>query len=47
MNRLLSSQRSKWLLLIVLVAIGVAFTAKHVTSYPTECMTEDMAMYFK
>ncbi len=43
MNHLLSSQRSKWLLGIGVVAIGAALTAKNVISYPSECMTEEMA----
>ena len=47
MNRPLLSERLRWLFFIALVAIGVAFTAKQVTSYPTECMTEEMAMGIK
>ena len=43
MNRLFSSQRSKWLFGIGLVAIGAGITAKNVISYPAECMTEEMA----
>ncbi len=37
MNRLLSSERSKWLFVIGLIAIGVGFTTKNVISYPSEC----------
>ena len=39
MNRLLSSERSKWIFVIGLIAIGAGFTAKNVISYPTECTT--------
>ena len=39
MNRLLSGERSKWIFVIGLVAIGAGFTAKNVISYPTECTT--------
>ena len=39
MNRLLSSERSKWIFVIGLVAIGAGFTAKNVISYTTECNT--------
>ena len=38
MNRLLSSERSKWIFVIGLVAIGAGFTAKKVISFPTECV---------
>ncbi|WP_320667915.1 hypothetical protein [Prochlorococcus sp. MIT 1307] len=38
MNRLLSNQRSKWLLVIGLAVIGAGITAKNVISYPTECV---------
>ena len=42
-NRLLNSERSKWIFAIGLIAIGVGLTAKNVISYPTECITEEMA----
>jgi len=41
-NRLISSERSKWIFLIGVVAIGAGFTAKNVISYPTECMSEEV-----
>ncbi len=37
MNRLLNSERSKWILVIGLIAIGAGITTKHVVSFPTEC----------
>ena len=43
MNRLLSSERSKVIIVIGLIAIGVGFTAKNVISYPTECTAQEMA----
>tara|TARA_Y100001968_G_scaffold302783_1_gene316388 strand:- start:123 stop:305 length:183 start_codon:yes stop_codon:yes gene_type:complete len=45
-NRLLSSERSKWIFVIGVVAIGAGFTAKNVISYPTECMKEEMVRDF-
>jgi len=42
MNRLLSSERSKWIFVIGLVAIGAGFTAQNVILYTTECTTPDM-----
>ena len=42
MNRLLSGEKSKWIFVIGLVAIGAGFTAKNVISYPTECTTPEM-----
>ena len=45
-NRIISSERSKWIFVIGLVAIGVGFTAKNVISFPTECMREEMAHEF-
>ena len=42
MNRLLSSNRFKWIFVIGLVAIGAGFTAKNMISYPTECTTPEM-----
>ena len=43
-NRLLSSKRKKWILLIGIVGIGAGFTAKNVIPYPTECMNEEMVI---
>ncbi len=45
-NRLISSERSKWIFVIGVVAIGAGFTAKNVISYPTECMSEEVAKDF-
>ena len=45
-NRLISSERSKWIFVIGVVAIGAGFTAKNVISYPTECMSEEVAQKF-
>jgi len=42
MNRLLSSNRFKWIFVIGLVAIGAGFTAKNMISYPTECTTPEI-----
>ena len=42
MNRMFSGERSKWIFVIGLVAIGAGFTAKNVISYPTECTTPEM-----
>ena len=41
-NRIISSERSKWIFVIGVVAIGAGFTAKNVISYPTECMSEEV-----
>ena len=38
MNRLLSTDRSKWIFAIGLIAIGAGVTAKNVISYPHECL---------
>ena len=38
MNRLLSSERAKWIFVIGVIAIGAGYTAKNVISYPTECI---------
>ena len=38
MKNFLTSDRSKWIFVIVLVAIGAGFTAKNVISYPIECV---------
>ncbi len=45
-NRLISSERSKWIFVIGVVAIGAGFTAKNVISYPTECMSEEVVKDF-
>ncbi len=45
-NRLISSERSKWIFVIGVIAIGAGFTAKNVISYPTECMTEEVVHDF-
>ena len=45
-NRLISSERSKWIFVIGLGAIGAGFTAKNVISYPTECKSEDVVQDF-
>ncbi len=45
-NRLISSERSKWFFVIGVVAIGAGFTAKNVISYPTECMSEEVVQEF-
>jgi len=45
-NRLISSERSKWIFVIGVVAIGAGFTAKNVISYPIECMSEEVVQDF-
>ena len=45
-NRLISSERSKWIFVIGVVAIGAGFTAKNVISYPTECISEEVVQDF-
>ena len=45
-NRLLSRERTKWIFVIGVVAIGAGFTAKNVISYPTECMNDEMVKDF-
>ena len=45
-NRLISSERSKWIFVIGVVAIGAGFTVKNVISYPTECMREEVVQDF-
>ena len=45
-NRLISSERSKWIFLIGVVAIGAGFIAKNVISYPTECIREEVVQDF-
>ena len=45
-NRLISSERSKWIFVIGVVAIGAGFTANNVISYSTECMSEEVVQDF-
>ena len=45
-NRLISSERSKCIFVIGVVAIGAGFSAKNVISYPTECMSEEIVQDF-
>ena len=45
-SRLISSERSKWIFLIGVVAIGAGFIAKNMISYPTECMREEVVQDF-
>ena len=45
-NRLILSERSKWIFVIGVGAIGAGFTAKNVISYPTECMSEEVVKDF-
>ena len=45
-NRFLSSERTKWIFVIGIVAIGAGFTARNVISYPTECIKEEMVKDF-
>ena len=40
MNRLLSSERSKWIFLVGVIAIGAGFSAKNVISHPRECLPD-------
>tara|TARA_Y100001968_G_C19015478_1_gene552611 strand:- start:6 stop:188 length:183 start_codon:yes stop_codon:yes gene_type:complete len=41
-NRLISSERKKWIFVIGLVAIGAGLTANNVISYPTECIKKEI-----
>ncbi len=41
MRNPVTSERSKWIFLIGLVAITAGFTAKNVISYPTECLPDN------
>ena len=43
LDRLLASERAKVIAVVLIVAVGTAVTAKNVISYPTECITEEMA----
>ncbi len=45
-NRLISSERSKWIFLIGVVAICAGFIAKNVISSLTECMSEEVVQEF-
>ena len=45
-NRLLSSERTKWIFVIGVVAIGAGLTAKNVISYPNECIKEEIVKDF-
>tara|TARA_Y100001968_G_scaffold65916_1_gene56679 strand:- start:288 stop:470 length:183 start_codon:yes stop_codon:yes gene_type:complete len=45
-NRIISSERTKWIFLIGVVAISAGFIAKNVISYPTECMKEEVVKDF-
>ena len=45
-KRLLSSERTKWIFVIGVVAIGAGFTPKNVISYPTECISEEVVQGF-
>tara|TARA_Y100001968_G_scaffold60556_1_gene51442 strand:- start:62 stop:244 length:183 start_codon:yes stop_codon:yes gene_type:complete len=45
-KRLISSERSKWIYVIGVVAIGAGFTAMNVISYPTECMRDEVVKDF-
>ncbi len=45
-NRLLSSERTKWIFVMVVIAIGGGFITSNVISYPTECMKEEMVIDF-
>ena len=39
-NRLISSERAKWIFVIGVVAIGAGLTVNNVISYQNECMSE-------
>jgi len=45
-NRLISSEKSKWISVMGVIAISAGFTAKNVIYYPTECMREEVAQEF-
>ena len=45
-DKLISSERSKWIFLIGLVAIVAGFTARNVISYPTECLSDEVVQEF-
>tara|TARA_Y100001968_G_scaffold270478_1_gene261684 strand:- start:81 stop:263 length:183 start_codon:yes stop_codon:yes gene_type:complete len=45
-NRLISSERSKWIFVIGVVAIGAGFTASNLISYPIKCISEEVVQVF-
>jgi len=45
-NRIFSSDRTKWMFMIVLVSIGAGFIAKNIIFYSTECIKEEMVTDF-
>ena len=45
-NRLLSSERTKCIFVIVVIAIGAGFTAKNVISLPSDCMKDQFVKDF-
>ena len=45
-KRFLSSERTKWIFVMGVVAIGAGFITRNVISYPTECMQQEMVKYF-
>ena len=45
-KRLISSERSKWIYVIGVVAIGAGFTAMNVISYLTKCMRDEVVKDF-
>ena len=46
LNRIISSDRTKWIFVIGVVSIGAGFTAKNVISYPTECKSHEVVKEF-
>ena len=40
---LLNHECEKVIVVVLIIAAGTALTARNVISYPTECMTEEMA----
>ena len=43
MERLLLSDRAKWIFIIILVAIGAGLTANNFISYPNNCNSQEKA----
>ena len=43
LDHFLNNERAKVIVVVLTIAVGTAFTARNVISYPTECMTEEMA----
>ncbi len=41
MKTIFSNQRSKWIFVIGLIAIGSGLTVKHIISFPTACGNEE------